>query len=115
MEWRAAAARNRAFENPPAATSPYESIARPARHECHFRVALSRTRRFCALILSRNPTGGRAVIRLSERKPVKTADHRVFQSDVIPVGYRDALFVDGLYGSACKEIVPFNGSNSGSL
>jgi hypothetical protein len=31
------------------------------------------------------------------------------------VGYRDALFVDGLYGSARKEIVPFNGSNSGSL
>jgi len=31
------------------------------------------------------------------------------------VGYRDALFVDGLYGSGCKEIVPFNGSNSGSL
>ena len=31
------------------------------------------------------------------------------------VGYRDALFVDGLYGSACKEIVPFNRSNSGSL
>jgi hypothetical protein len=31
------------------------------------------------------------------------------------VVYRAALFVDGLYGSACKEIVPFNGSNSGSL
>jgi hypothetical protein len=31
------------------------------------------------------------------------------------VGYRDALFVDRLYGSGCKEIVPFNGSNSGSL
>ena len=35
--------------------------------------------------------------------------------DVIAVGYRDALFVDRLYGSGCKEIVPFNGSNSGSL
>jgi hypothetical protein len=31
------------------------------------------------------------------------------------VGYRDALFVNRLYGSGCKEIVPFNGSNSGSL
>jgi hypothetical protein len=30
-------------------------------------------------------------------------------------GYSDRLFVDGLYGSACKEIFPFNGSNSGSL
>jgi len=28
---------------------------------------------------------------------------------------RDAFFVGGLYGSACKEIAPFNGSNSGSL
>jgi hypothetical protein len=36
-------------------------------------------------------------------------------SDVIAAGYRDVLFVDGLYGSACKEIDPFNGSNSGSL
>jgi hypothetical protein len=35
--------------------------------------------------------------------------------DVIAVCYRNALFVDGLYGSACKETVPFNGSNSGSL
>jgi hypothetical protein len=36
-------------------------------------------------------------------------------SDVLAVGYRDALLVDGLYGSACKEIDPFNGLNSGSL
>ena len=36
-------------------------------------------------------------------------------SEVIAAGYRDALFVGVLYGSACKEIVPCNGSNSGSL
>ena len=46
---------------------------------------------------------------------LKTEIKRLINGYKVLCGLRDAFFVGRLYGSACKQIVPFNGSNSGSL